>query len=143
MIFGVHQNFELNKKHKWLIFETEPYADTLTLNEIASEIFVEGKLWPINGNNIQQRGLNCFYEYSDGRKGFNTYYQVNTKWGKQVNKNISMDKVSIKKDENFIIYNIEMTFNADLYIDSTRYGSTNLWGEVRNGEMKAQFKIPK
>jgi hypothetical protein len=141
--FGVFRDFGLNLRWQHLSFETDPYPDTTTLNDIASETFIEGKVWPISGTNVSERAISCIFQSSDGRQGYNTYHEVSSEFGDQVDKYLTMDKVIISKDEDFIIYDIEMTFDADLHIDSSRYGSTNLWGEVRNGEMKAQFKIPK
>ncbi|MFT4536474.1 MAG: hypothetical protein ACJA1A_002994 [Saprospiraceae bacterium] len=141
--FALHRDYALDIRLKYLAFSTDPYPDTTTLLQIAAETFVENKIWPMSGTNINQRALSCFYEYSDNRHGFNIYHLVSSEFGEQDGKYLTMDKVSITKEDDFITYDVELSFNADLHIDPARNGSTNLWGEVRNGEMKAQFKIPK
>ena len=141
--FALHRDYALDIRLKYLALRTAPYPDTTTLLQIAAETFVENKIWPMSGTNINERALTCLYEYSDSRPGFYTYHMVSTKFGEQDDKYLAMDKVTVTKADDFITYDVEMTFNADLHIDPARNGSTYLWGELRNGEMKAKFKIPK
>lgn len=140
-IFGVHRNWALNTRVKYLYFRSDPYPDTTSLLQMAEEIFVEGVVHPISGTNVDERALSCRYEYSDGRQGYNNFHYVSSEFGSQSTGFLSIDKVTVSKDEIYVRYDVEMTFEADLYIDPDRLGSTNLWGEVRNGKMVAQFKI--
>lgn len=41
--------FEKTDRIKHLYFESDKYSDTATMEEIATDVFVEGKRWPISG----------------------------------------------------------------------------------------------
>jgi len=55
-----------------------------------------------------------------------------------------MDDIVIDTVENQIIYDVTCSFEADLFMSDTQYpDADNLWGELRNGKMKARFVIPR
>jgi hypothetical protein len=143
IMFGIFKDFDLSKTvKKQFFFISGEYSDKATAQDIASDIFIKGKIWPIRNSINDKKAISCVYQFSDNRVGHNTYYEVNSKYGFSKNHFITMDDVGIDTIENQIIYNVTFSFEADLYMTDFITDQRNLWGELRNGKMKAKFVVP-
>ena len=143
ILFGIFRDFDLTKTVKrHFFFISGEYSDKATAQDIASDIFVKGKVWPIRNSTNDKKAISCVYQFSDNRVGHNTYFEVNSKYGFSKNHFITMDDVGIDTIENQIIYNVTCSFEADLYMTDYITDHRNLWGELRNGKMKARFVVP-
>lgn len=140
--FGIYVPFEKTDRIKHLYFESDRYSDTATMEEIATDVFVEGKRWPISGKNVIGKTVNCFYRFSDFRPGFNTFHIVGSQFGNQNNNYLEIKKVTIERFENYILYDVDLAFEAELYMSDLSIEADNLWAELRDGKMKALFKVP-
>jgi hypothetical protein len=142
--FGIFKDFDLEKTlKKQFFFISGEYSVNATIQEIAADVFVKGKKWPIRNSQSDKNSISCVYQFTDNRVHQNKYYEVNSRYGFSKNHFIIMDDVVIDTVENQIIYNVKCSFDADLFMSDTQYlEADNLWGEVRNGKMKARFVVP-
>lgn len=140
--FGVFRDYGLETRIKHLFFISPHYPPTATMYQIASEVFVEGKRWPIKGKNNDNNTVTCCYDYSDFRKGFNIGHFARSNYGIQNNKYLTIDKVVIERFDDYFYYNVELSFEADLYMVDYHNVGDNLWAELINGKMVARFKVP-
>lgn len=140
--FGIFREYDLDTRIKHLLFISPKYPPTSTIGEIAADLFVEGRKWPISGKNITQNAVTCQYRFSDSRKGFNTFYYVSSDGGIQSNSYLIIEKVKRERKNNHISYEVELSFEANLYLNELDEINDNLWAELRNGRMRAKFIIP-
>jgi len=93
---------------------------------------------------LVKKQLNFLPNHCDNRVNENRFYEVNSRYGGSKNHFITMDDIVIDTVENQIIYDVTCSFEADLFMSDTQYpDADNLWGELRNGKMKARFVIPR
>jgi len=140
--FGIFKDYGEEIRMKHLYFISPHYHQTASAYEIASDVFVEGRKWNIDGKNINGKSVECRFAFSDFRPGFNTAHFVSSKFGNQIEKYLSIDKVEIERFSGYVYYNVELSFEADLYMTEYITDHRNMWGELRNGKMKAKFKVP-
>jgi hypothetical protein len=141
--FGIFNDFDLaSTVKKQFFFISGEYSDKATAQDIASDIFVKGKVWPIRNSKGDKKAISCVYQFTDNRIDQNKFYDVNSRYGYSKDHFLAMDDVVIDTIENQIIYNVKCSFEADLYMTDYITDHRNLWGEVRNGKMNAKFKIP-
>ena len=55
---------------------------------------------------------------------------------------MEIKKVNIERFENYILYDVDLAFEAELYMSDLSIEADNLWAELRDGKMKALFKVP-
>ena len=143
ILFGIFKDFDSSLTiKKQFFFISGEYSDKATAQDIASDIFVEGKVWPIRNSTNDKKAISCVYQFSDNRGGQNAFYEVNSKYGFSKSHFITMEEVEIDTLVNHIIYNVTCSFEADLYMTTYITDHRNLWGELRNGKMKARFVVP-
>ncbi|MBP6238884.1 MAG: hypothetical protein KA536_22230 [Saprospiraceae bacterium] len=141
--FGIFKDFDLSKTvKKQFFFISGEYSDKATAQDIASDIFIKGRVWPIRNSTNDKKAISCVYQFSDNREGHNTYYEVNSKYGNSKNCFLIIENVEIERHDNVVIYFVELSFEADLYMSGYITDHRNLWGELRNGKMKAKFVVP-
>ena len=143
--FGVYKDFDLSTTiKKQFFFISGEYPENATIQEIASDVFVNGRKWPIRNKQSDKKAISCVYQFTDNRVNQNKFYEVNSRYGFSKNHFITMDDIVIDTVENQIIYDVTCSFEADLFMSDTQYpDADNLWGELRNGKMKARFVIPR
>ncbi len=139
--FSIFDGYKLNHKNEYLYFVSPNYPPESSMLDIANQVFVQGKKWPVSGNTDNKIDIKIRYEIGDARNGFNSFYRASTEFGLQKNAFLIFNKVTTTRENNFVIFDIECSFEADLYTDNEIYPYSNLWGEIRAGKMKARFIV--
>jgi len=140
--FGLYEDFGGDNLIKVLLFSSKIYPPSTTALEIAEDVFVEGKRWPVAGDFNNQFGITVMYRYFDFRENLITSHYTKSLNGSQpAEAFVQIDKVDIRKDNEFTYFAVEISFAADLYMRDLQLLDDNLWAEVREGKMVAEFKV--